>query len=240
VTLDAVVLCALALAAAAGALAGALRQVFLAAGAAAGWAAMRLFAPSAGRLLERALPPALARAVAGAALFLLVFAVVTLLGRVLRRRSAGAGRPVDRALGALLGGAEAALAAGVALAVLDAAAPLLPRGLEQQVARSDLAALVRERDLLGPWRRPAEQALGTLLQLAGDPRSAARLAVDPQLQGLVSDPRVQELVERARAGQAASAQPLRTPEALQLLADPDFRERLERAQERIDRERQRR
>lgn len=238
-TLDAAVLAMLVLAAAAGALAGALRQVFLAAGAVAGWLAVRLGGAAASHLLERVLAPPLARAVAAPVLFVLAFSLAGLVGRLLRRGSPGAGGALDRAVGALLGGGQAALAAWVALAAMDAAGPSLPRALEAQLSRSDLAALVREHDVLGPWRRPAEQALSTLLQLARDPRTAARLAADPELRSLVDDRRIQDLVSGRREA-TPGAGPLRSAEALQLLADPDFRDRLEQAQGRLDRERARR
>ena len=238
-TLDAAVLALLALAAAAGALSGALRQLVLAAGAVAGWLAVRLWAAPGGRLLERALPQSIARAVAAGLVFALAFSAVGIAGRLVRRRSAGAGSRADRALGALLGGAEAALVAWVAVAVLDVAGPALPRGLQAQLARSDLAALVREHDALGRLRRPAEQALQTLLQLGGDPRAAARLAADPELGGLLGDRRVQDLLSAAGAARGGT-EPGRTPEGLRLLADPDFRERLERAQGRLDAESARR
>ena len=233
---DAAVLALLLVAAALGALAGALRQVLLAAGAAAGWGAVRLWGPAGGRLLERFLSPPLARAAAAAAIFAAVFSAVALAGRLVRRRATGAGGRADRAAGALLGGGEAALAAWVALAVLDVAGPSLPRGLQSQLAASDLAALVREHDPLGRFRRPAEQALQTLLQLGQDPRAAARLAADPELAGLLSDRRVQELLS-APAGKGGGAP---GPGALRLLADPEFRDRLERAQVRLDAERARR
>jgi membrane protein required for colicin V production len=239
VTLDAAVLALLALAAVAGALAGAMRQVVLAAGAVAGWISVRLWAAAGGRLLERALSPPLARAVAAGLVFAIAFSAVGLAGRLVRRRSTGAGSRADRALGALLGGGEAALVAWVAIAVLDLAGPALPRALQAQLARSDLAALVREHDALGRLRRPAEQALQTLLQLGGDPRAAARLAADPELGGLLEDRRIQELLSGVGAA-PRGAEAGRTPEALRLLADPEFRERLERAQGRLDAERARR
>jgi hypothetical protein len=238
-TVDLSVLLILVLAAAAGALAGALRQVFLALGAVAGWAAVRFGAGPAGQLLERTLSPPLARAVAVPVLFVLAFSSVALVGRMLRRRATGVGGALDRALGALLGGGQAALVSWLALAALDLAGARLPRTLQAQLARSDLAALVREHDALGPWRRPAEQALSTLLSLAQDPRAAPRLAADPELGALLGDRRVQEIVSGRLPGRPG-VEPLRTPEALQLLADPEFRERLEQAQGRLDRERARR
>ena len=232
-TLDAAGISFLALAAAAGALAGALRPLFLAAGAAVGWLAAHHLAGPLGRLLERAMPAPAAQAAAAAAIFFLAVTLFGLIGRVLSRKASGERRPADRAAGALLAGTAAGLAAWVGLSICGAAAPLLPQGLQRQLARSDLAALVREHDLLGAWRRPAEEALRTLLRLAADPRGAARLASDPELRGLIDDERVRDLL--GEAGGGTSGKLTASPRALQLLADPDFRDRLERAQQRLDR-----
>ena len=108
-------------------------------------------------------------------------------------------------------------------------------GLIAAVPDSDLAALVRQHDVLGDWRRRAETALGVLLQAAGDPGIASRLAADPELKRLVDDPRVRALLEEARS--AGRGEAGRSQEGLRLLADPDFRQRLEAAQERLDRQR---
>jgi len=235
-TLDAAFIAVLALASAAGALAGALRPLFLAAGAALGWLAARHLSVPAGRLLERVLPAPVARAVGAAVLFGATLALVTLVGRALSRGSSGQRRPADRAAGALLGGAAVGLAGWVALAAMDAASSLLPRGLERELAASDLASIVREHDLPAAWRLPAEEALRRFVGLASDPHGAAHLASDPELRGLLDDRRVQELVDESRAGRAGS-DPGSSVRALRLLADPDFRDRLEQAQRRLDRER---
>ena len=108
----------------------------------------------------------------------------------------------------------------------------MPEGWQRALARSDLAGLVRENDLLGGWRRRAESALSSLLRAAGDPGASARLASDPELRRLLEDPRVRAVLEESRAaGKGAAA----SPDALRLLSDPDFRARLEAAQERLDR-----
>ena len=49
----------------------------------------------------------------------------------------------------------------------------------------------------------------------------------------MDDPRVRALVDEIRSGNASGV--VRSPEALRLLSDPEFRDRLEAAQERIDR-----
>lgn len=230
--LDAMALGALALAALLGALAGVIRPLFLALGTGLGWLAARHLSGPVGRFLARGLPEAAARPVAAALLFVTVTVAVALVGRRLARAPGGGGRPTDRALGALLGGAAAASSLWVVVALADAAAPALGRPAQRQIARSDLAALVREHDVLAEWRKPAQEALQLLLQAAGDPSRLGALTGDPDLRSLVDDARVRSLVEEARGGVAGEA--ARTPEALRLLSDPDFRERLEQAQRRLD------
>jgi len=231
--LDAGVLLLLAAASVLGALAGVIRPLFLAIGTVLGWLAARHLAAPVARLLERALPEGTGRPVAAALLFVAVTSVVVFVGARLRRAPGGGARPSDRALGALLGGAATAVALWVGVAVADAAAPVLGRPLQAQLAGSDLAALVREHDVLAAWRKPAEEALRRLLAAARDPGRAPALALDPDLRSLVSDERVQLLLEEARAGRRG--EPSRSPEALRLLSDPEFRERLQKAQERLDR-----
>jgi membrane protein required for colicin V production len=239
VILDAAVLALLAAASLLGALSGLIRPLFLFAGAALGWLAARHLSEPVGSVLARVISPGAARPVAAVLLFALVVAVVTLLGRRLARAPEGGGRPLDRGAGALLGGLAAAAAAWVGLVVADAAAPSLPASWQAGIARSDLAGLVRQNEVPGDWRRRAETALGKLLQVAGDPGAASRLAADPELRSLLDDPRVRTLVEEARQSGRAEAgrgEAARTQEGLKLLADPDFRQRLEAAQERLDRQ----
>ena len=232
--LDAAVLAFLAAAASLGALAGILRPLFLFAGAALGWLAARHLSGPVGGALARVVPDEVAQPAAAVLLFVGVTGVVALAGRKLSRAPDGGGRPLDRAAGALLGGLAAATTAWVGLAVADAVAPSLSASWQAGIARSDLAGLVRKHDLLGDWRRRAEAALAALLQAAGDPGLAARMASDPELKRLVDDPRVRTLLEEARS--AGRGELERSPEALRLLADPDFRQRLEAAQERLDRQ----
>lgn len=231
--LDAAVLAFLAAAAALGALAGLLRPLFLFAGAALGWLAARHLSGPLGGVLTSVMPAGGAQPAAAVLLFVVVTMVVALAGRKLARAPEGGGRPLDRAAGALLAGLAAAAASWVGLAVTDAIAPSLPESWQAGVGRSDLAGLVRQYDLLADWRRRAELALVSLLELARDPGAAARLASDPELKRLADDPRVRMLIEEAPA--AGQARLERSPEALRLLADPEFRERLEAAQERLDR-----
>jgi uncharacterized membrane protein required for colicin V production len=233
VLLDAAVLVFLAAAASLGALAGLLRPLFVFAGAALGWLAARHLSGPLGAVFARVMPAGGAQPAAAALLFVVVTLVVALAGRKLARAPGGGGRPLDRAAGALLAGLAAAAASWVGLAVADAIAPSLPASWQAGVGTSDLAGLVRQHDLLADWRRRAERALGSLLEVAGDPGAAARLASDPELKSLANDPRVRILLEEAPA--AGPTRLERSPEALRLLADPEFRERLEAAQERLDR-----
>lgn len=230
--LDAALLALLAAASAAGALAGLVRPAFLFAGAALGWLAARSLSPAVGRMLVAVVPEAAARPAAAVLLFVAVSGAVSFVGWRISRNREGEGRPLDRAAGALLAGLAAAAAIWVGLAVAEGVAPALPEGWQRALARSDLAGLVRENDLLGGWRRKAESALSSLLRVAGDPGTSARLASDPELRRLLEDPRVRAVLEESRAaGKAAAA----SPDALRLLSDPDFRARLEAAQERLDR-----
>jgi hypothetical protein len=233
VLLDAALLAFLAVSASLGALAGLLRPLFLFAGAALGWLAARHLSGPVGRLLAAVVPVSASRAVAEVVLFVVVTGVVAWLGRKLSRNREGEGRPVDRAAGALLAGLAAASSAWVGLAVAEAVAPSLPEGWQSALGKSDLAALVRENALLGEWRRRAESGLASLLRAADGPGGVARLSGDPDLRALLEDPRVRALVDEARA--AGRADVARSPEALRLLSDPSFRQRLEAAQDRLDR-----
>jgi len=231
---DALAIALLALAAGLGALLGALRPLFLSAGAALGWlASSRLSAPL-GRTFERVLPSPTGGAAASAVLFVAPVLVAGAIAGVLRRRSTGERRPGDRAAGALLLGGAAGLAAFMALAILSAVSPSLPAGWRKELGKSDLAALVREhREVGGAWRKPAEDALRELLTLSALPGGAAAIARDPDLRGLAADRRVRELLEQAGAGKAGDAEG--TARGLKLLSDPEFRERLLRSQEALDR-----
>ena len=233
--LDAFLLAFLVLAAFLGALAGLLRPLFLFAGAALGWLAARHLSEPLGRLLAAVVPSSVSRPVAAVLLFVVVAGVVAYVGRRLSRNREGEGRPLDRGAGALLAGLAAVAAAWVGLAVAEAVAPSLPDRWQAALGRSDLAGLVRENDLLGEWRRRAEAGLSALLRAADGPGSTARFASDPDLRALVDDPRVRALIDEAKV--AGRADVSRSPEALRLLSDPDFRARLEAAQERLDRRR---
>jgi membrane protein required for colicin V production len=151
VTLDLVVLAGLVLAALSGAMSGALRQLVQVAGAAGGWLAARHLAGPVADGLARSVPAPLARAGASTLLFLGTLAIVTLLGGLVlsaTRVSRAVKGPVDRGVGALLGGAKGILAAGVLLSALALAQGALPGRLAAPVEQSELAALARSHNLL--------------------------------------------------------------------------------------------
>jgi membrane protein required for colicin V production len=143
---------ALAAGAVTGALTGALRQAMhlLALGLSGLLAAAlgpRLAGPFSRALPDRGLgPPAAAFAV-----FALSFVLLSLAGHLLLRARGGEGRrsPADRGLGALLGGAQAAVGVWAVLSlwvVWDR--PLGGKGLRLDPRQSDLAAFAREHNLL--------------------------------------------------------------------------------------------
>lgn len=153
----------LALAAAFGAASGALHQGVQLAGMAVGWlAAWNLGAPVASGL-ARWLPREAARGAAGLVLFVGFSVLAAWVGhRFLATRGvAGAVRsPPDRGLGALLGGAKAALVVWVALSALALAGGRVALGRFAVDGRgSGLLEVAREHNLLVRWRPVADRAL---------------------------------------------------------------------------------
>lgn len=153
----------LALAAAFGSASGALHQLVQLAGMAVGWiAAWQLGAPVA-RGIARWLPQGTARGAAGLLLFLGFGTLGAWVGhRFLATRGLkGAVRsPPDRGLGAVLGGAKAALVLWIALSALALAGGRV--GLGRFVldgAGSDLMALAKDYNLLTRWRPVADEAI---------------------------------------------------------------------------------
>jgi membrane protein required for colicin V production len=148
--LDLVILAALALAALTGAASGGLRQVVqLAAVVLAAVAARTLSAPVA-RGLGTAISPVLARGAAPAVVFLGSLALASLvLGALLRATglSRAVRGPADRAAGAVLSGAKAALGAWVLLSALAVVGNALP-WLGRQGEKSQFASFAREHNLL--------------------------------------------------------------------------------------------
>lgn len=231
-SLDLAVLGAVVVLALAGAAWGALRQLTFLGAAVLGFLAARALAPSVGDGLSGSLPAPVSRVTAALLVFFGVLFGASLAAHLVLRWM-GAGRfwrPADRALGAILGAAKAALVAWVvlsALAFTGPLGPLDPRG-------SDFAALAREHNLFEAWRSPTSGLLKRLLQAARDPRGSARLLSDVELKALLEDPRVQALLQEARASGERDPPLERSPRAMELLSDPAFLERLEKAQRKLD------
>ncbi|MFT3917077.1 MAG: CvpA family protein [Anaeromyxobacteraceae bacterium] len=148
--LDLVILALLLVAALSGAGSGALRQVIqLVAYVLAALAARILAAPIAAGL-ENALPAALARAAAPALVFAGAASLLGLLGAAALRGTAlsrAVRAPADRALGAVLSGAKALVAAWVALSAIAIAGDALP-WIGARASTSEFASLAREHNLV--------------------------------------------------------------------------------------------
>jgi membrane protein required for colicin V production len=150
VTIDLVVLAALAISALAGAASGALRQLVSLGAVALGVIATRAWAVDVGAGLARRFSPA-ARPLAPVLMFVGIFALASLAGAVLLRAT-GISRavrgPADRGAGALLGGAKAALVAWALLSALALAGDLAPDAVRARARDSQLAALARDHNLV--------------------------------------------------------------------------------------------
>jgi membrane protein required for colicin V production len=151
VTLDLAVLAVLVLAAVLGAASGALRQLVQLGGVVLGWLAARNLGPAVADGLARSISPLVARAAASALLFGGVLALVTLAGAVVLRAT-GVARvvrgPLDRGVGALLGGVKGALVVWVLLSALAIAGTAAPRGLALTPGYSQFASLARKHNVL--------------------------------------------------------------------------------------------
>jgi membrane protein required for colicin V production len=200
VLLDLLALVLLAGAALLGAFTGALRQLVQLGAVVLAWLAARQLGPPVAAGFARSMPGMLARPGASIVLFLGVFALATLAGAVALRAtrlSSAVRGPADRGVGALLGGAKGALALWVLLSatLLAGRAVPGPARLRQELARSDLAALAREHNLLLRVHPGAARTLDRLLS-AGRDGGGGGLADDPEARRLLEDPRVRPLVGR--------------------------------------------
>ena len=226
-TIDLVALAVLVLAAIAGAFSGALRQAVQLGAVALGWLAARHLGAAVARGLSGHLPALVARPVAAAVLFAGVAVLAAWTGHGLLR-TGGLSRavrgPADRAAGALLGGAKAALVVWVLLSALALAGGAVGVGrLRVDPRGSDLAALARAHNLLVRIDPGAARTLERILRAARDPGAAARMGRDPDVRQLLADPRVRALV--ADQGSPGS----RAEEAQRLLEeDPQLRALIER------------
>ena len=162
-SLDAVGVTVVLLAAAGGAYLGALSQLAQLGAVAVGWAGARLLGPALAPFLRGVLPAFAAHPVASLAAFVgcavaarLALRLLTGLLGLTRARGGGP----DRGLGALLGGAQAAVIVWVALSALVTwARPIHLGPLDLDPAGSDLCGFAREHNALGtvaPFGRHAE------------------------------------------------------------------------------------
>jgi membrane protein required for colicin V production len=163
VTLDLAALVILALAAVSGSFKGALHQLVHLAGMVVGWLAAWNLGAAVARGIGRWVPSSAARGAAGLLLFVGFSVLAAWVGhRFLATRSmAGAVRsPPDRGLGALLGGAKAALVVWIALSALALAGGRVTLGrFVLDGAGSDLVALAQRHNLLVRWQPETEKAL---------------------------------------------------------------------------------
>ncbi len=222
--LDLAVLGLLGAAALYGAATGALRQLVSLAAVALAALAVRAWSGDVAAGLAREVSP-FARHLAPLLLFVGIFALASLAGRVLLGAT-GVSRavrgPADRGLGALLGGAKGGVAAWVLLSALALAGDHAPDGLLRWAKGSDFAALARAHNLVRTLDPDAARAFERALEAARQAERAGRLARDPEAARLLSDPRVRAL-EAARAGKGLDA-----AGAARALEDPELRALVER------------
>jgi membrane protein required for colicin V production len=171
-------------------------------GVVAGWLAARHLAPRLAGPVLGSRPAAWERGALAVACFVAAVVVVSLLGRALARRVQGPGGapgPVDRALGALLGGAKAALGCWVLLSALALArGPVSLGGWKLDVRASDFGSLAARHNLLEAAAPGQARILERLFEAVRDPGVKARLRRgDADLQKALEDPRVKALLERA-------------------------------------------
>jgi membrane protein required for colicin V production len=223
VSLDLLALAFLAGAAALGAASGALRQGVQLGAAVLGWLAARHLGPSVADGFARSVPAPLARAGAAVLLFVGISALATLAGAVALRAtdlSRVVRGPADRGVGALLGGVKGALAVWVLLSAALLAGRALPggAGLGRALARSDLAALAREHNLLVRIDPEGVRALERALRAAREAERAGELARDPETRRLLEDPRVRAFVDGDREPAPAELErALEDPEVARLV-----------------------
>jgi membrane protein required for colicin V production len=235
VAIDLVAVALLAVAAASGSLSGALHQVVHLSGMVVGWLAARHLGPPIARGLARWLPQTAARGAAGVLLFLGFSILAAWIGHRLlatRRVAAAVRSPPDRGLGALLGGAKAALTLWIALSALALVGGRVSLGrFALDGAGSDLAALAHRHNLLTTWSPVTGKALERLVSDLRDPKERRRLADDPGVRRLRSDPRLRALLDGApgRSPDSPDREELeRARKALEVLDDPEVRALLER------------
>lgn len=226
-TVDLAVLAVLVVAAIAGALSGALRQLVSLGAALLAVAAARGLSHPVGEGLARRFTPS-ARVLAPALLFLGVFSLASLLGRAALRLGglAGAVRgPVDRSAGALLGGAKAGVVALAVLSLWALAGDLVPEGIARYARGSDFVAVAKAHNLVVASLDPqAARRLERALEAARRARAQGLLERDPDSARLLDE--MEEL-------QGAGALPVDPDHAARALQDPEVRALVERLAGRI-------
>ena len=160
--LDLACLAVLVLASAAGAFAGALAQLASLGAVAAGWAGARWLGPRLVPVLHEDVPAFAAQPLASVIAFAVCAAVAALFLRTLAAALRGRGTlgRVDRAAGALLGGAKAGMVLWVLLSALAAwGRPVHLGPVNLDPAGSELVALAREHSALGASHPPSRRKL---------------------------------------------------------------------------------
>jgi membrane protein required for colicin V production len=235
VTIDLVAVALLAVAAASGSFSGALHQLVHLGGMVVGWLAAWHLGPPIARSLSRWLPQTAARGAAGVLLFLGFSILAAWIGHRLlatKRVSDAVRSPPDRGLGALLSGAKAALTIWIALSALALVGGRVSLGrFALDGAGSDLAALAHRHNLLTTWSPVTSRALERLLTDLRDPKERRRLAEDPGVRRLLSDPRMRTFLDGVpgQPQQPSDREELeRARRALEVLDDPEVRALLER------------
>ena len=232
-TLDLAVLGLVLLAAVAGAVSGALRQVLKLAGVVAGWAAARWLAPRVVQELHA--PSAATRVAITAGVFLATWLVVALLAPTILRAVQGEEeRPggLDRLLGALLGAAKGGLVAWVLLALLALLGGRLAIGsllIESRGSRA--AALAARHDLLSLASPRAARLAQRLVEIWRDPARRDRLLREPGWTRLLERSGLKEALVRSLSGTGPAAEEAAGAarrRAEDLLADPELKALLEK------------
>jgi membrane protein required for colicin V production len=233
VTLDLALLGLVLLAAVAGAVSGALKQVLTLAGVVAGWAAARWLAPWVTHRLDA--PSATSRAVVTAVTFVVAWLLVAAASRAIRRAVQGEeGRPggFDRALGALLGAAKGTLVAWVFLALLALLGGRLVLGsLRIDDRGSRAAALAARHDLLAAADPAAARTLRRLGELWRNPAKRERLLRDPDWRKLLEKSGLKSALDQGAgaAGEgAAAAREKAGAKAAELLDEAELRRLLDK------------
>ncbi len=229
VTLDLALLGLVLLAAVAGAVSGALRQVLTLAGVVAGWAAARFLAPRVVQQLHA--PTALTRALVTGAAFVVAWMLVAMLARAIVRAVQGEEESpggFDRLLGALLGVAKGVLVGWVFLALLALLGGRLALGpLRVESRGSKAAALAARHDLLSLASPGSARTAQRLVAIWRDPVKRERLLKDPGWSRLLERSGLKTALDQGASGAGDAAGAVRQ-RAEALFEDPELKALLEK------------